>query len=280
MSKLSHADPHTYGKCLIYPDGSMDILASSSAIFIDKGWEESGRKKPDKKEKTDKKRDGKAEDLERARRRACANVRRISLATGFKYFVTLTFDPARVDSLDPAAVVKAMSIWCDNQVRRKGLTYVLVPELHKSGRVHFHGFFNDALPVVDSGTMKLPGEKRPRKPRTKKERAEWLAAGAQIVYNMPNWTYGFTTALELTGSYHAAVAYVCKYIGKDVEKIAGRWYYSGGNVQKPVEKFVDIDHKQLREMSGHWEKMVPGAIICGINGWKDDSGNDPSEIFI
>ena len=246
----------------------MDILASSSAIFCAKGWEEIGKETQHKKPKSDKPRNGEIEDLERAKRRARANVRRVALASSFKYFVTLTFDPARVDSMDPAAVVKAMSIWCDNNVRRKGLAYVLVPELHKSGRVHFHGFFNDALPAVDSGCLKIPGQKRLKKPKTKKERAELISAGAQVVYNLPNWTYGFTTALELVGSYPAAVAYVCKYIGKDAQKIGGRWYYSGGAVQKPVEKYIDIDQADIRNIPGHWERMVPGALVCGVNGWR------------
>lgn len=34
---------------------------------------------------------------------------------------------------------------------------VLVPERHKDGAIHLHGFFNDALPLVDSGTISRPG---------------------------------------------------------------------------------------------------------------------------
>lgn len=249
----------------------MDIIASSSAIFSDRSSAASSRRKvsnESSEQQVDEKkpRDGKAEDIERAKRRARAMVRRIALASSFDYFVTLTFDPQRVDSLDPAAVVKAMSIWCDNQVRRRGLKYILVPELHKSGRVHFHGFFNDALPREDSGCIKMPNVKKPIKPRTKKQRAELLAQGGQIVWNLPNWTYGFTTALELHGPYPAAVAYVCKYIGKDHTKIAGRWYYSGGDVQKPVEKLCSIDQCEVRDFGGHWEKLIPGSIVCGLNG--------------
>ena len=275
MSYILENPTKSTGKVYLYPDGSMDIVASSSAIFSDKSSTASSGRKRSKNDNNDaaekKQRDGKAEDLERAKRRARAMVRRIALASGFDYFVTLTFDPKRVDSLDPAAVVRAMSTWCDNNVRRRGLKYILVPELHKSGRVHFHGFFNDALPREDSGTIKMPGEKKPRKPRTKKQRAEMLAAGGQVVWNLPNWTYGFTTALELHGPYPAAVAYVCKYIGKDHVKIAGRWYYSGGDVQKPVEKLCSIEQTELRDFDGHWEKLIPGSIVCGINGVRPET---------
>lgn len=45
-----------------------------------------------------------------------------------------------------------------------GLAYVLVPERHKDGAIHLHGFINESLPLSDSGTMKLPGAKRPAAP--------------------------------------------------------------------------------------------------------------------
>ena len=268
--------PYTTGKCYVYPDGSVDLLASSSAIFCKQG---DGIKRQKKPHKPNPERHREAEDLDRAKSRARAAVRRIALATDFKYFVTLTFDPSRVDSLDHAAVVKAMSTWCDNHVRRDGLTYILVPELHQSGRVHFHGFFNDALPAVDSGCVKVPGVKKLRKPRTKRDKAELLAAGGKIVYNLPKWTYGFTTALELSPPYPAAVAYVCKYIGKGAEKIGGRWYYSGGEIRKPMEEFVDIDQVQLRGIPGAWEKQIPGAIVCGVNGI-EELQDDAWSIFV
>ena len=77
---------------------------------------------------------------------------------------------------------------------------------------------------MDSGTIRVPWAKKPRKPRSKAEREEWLAAGGRVVYNLPGWTLGYTTAMELYGEYPAAVAYVCKYIGKGGEKPGGRWY--------------------------------------------------------
>lgn len=92
--------------------------------------------------------------------------------------------PEKVDRYDASAVTRKLNSWLDNQVRRKGLAYVLVAERHKDGAVHFHGFFNDALPVVDSGTLSIGGGK-PRKPRSARERARWLEQGAHVVYNLP-----------------------------------------------------------------------------------------------
>lgn len=268
----SSKDLCTFGKMYTYPNGTVDVLASSAPIFRPKGWEECGKdrspaedRKP--REKTDK---SHKEDLDRAKSRARAKVRRLALANEFRWFVTLTLDPEKVDSYDVAAVTRKLNQWCSNQVKRRGLRYILVPEFHKSGRVHYHGFFTDSLAFEDSGTITgVEGSSRPRKPRSKAQRAEWLANGGKVVYNLPGWPYGFTTAIELYGEYGRAVSYVCKYIGKDSEKIGGRWYYSGGALAQPEEEFVDISAETLLQVfSNAWSKTIPGALIAGVNGLK------------
>ena len=162
------------------------------------------------------------------------------MCNAFSYFVTLTLDPSKIDRYDFPTVSHKLKTWLDNNVRRRGLVYILVPELHKDGAIHFHGFFNDALPAVDSGTLcSVPGKKKPCRPRSQNQREEWLAAGAHVVFNLPRWSLGFSTAIELYGEYSAAVGYVCKYIGKGSKKIGGRWYLSGGALQRPVIELSD-----------------------------------------
>lgn len=134
-----------------------------------------------------------AEDQERSMRRARAKVRRLALANSFRWFVTLTLDPQKVDRYDPAAVVRKLNQWCSNQVKRRGLRYILVPERHKDGALHFHGFFSDSLEAVPSGHTDKQGHE---------------------IFNLPGWNLGFTAAIEVYGDYAGAVAYVCKYIGK------------------------------------------------------------------
>jgi len=243
-------------KFIKYPTGTMDIYCSNQRIFGPAGYElgDGSRPKGSKHfgpdwEPDEYQRDPE-EDRLRSMRRARAKVRRLALSNDFKYFVTLTLDPAKVDSHDGAAVVKKLNAWCSNAVQRHGLRYILVPERHKKGGIHFHGFFNDAFPAVDSGTIRVPGIKKPRKPRSAAERAEWLAAGGQVVYNLPGWSLGFTTAMELYGEYQKAVSYVCKYIGKDGEKPAGRWYYSGGDLQEPEVWYEDILYAEIVQKLG------------------------------
>ena len=268
-------------KAFIYPCGVMDILASTQPDFGAKGWEAAedyARPKPARVSVDPQSGSARnpcrespqalAEDVERSMRRARAKLRRIALSNEFSYFVTLTLDPAKVDSHDGAAVVKKLNAWCSNAVQRNGLRYVLVPERHKKGGIHFHGFFNDALPAVDSGTIRVPWAKKPRRPRSAAERAEWLAAGGRIVYNLPGWTLGFTTAMELYGDYPAAVAYVCKYIGKDGEKPAGRWYYSGGDLREPRAEYFEMSPAELVAEYGDKAVVIypPGKQIAVVNG--------------
>ena len=266
-------DVKHYGKIYTYPCGVMDIMASSEPIFGPSGWEDSGKwdhPKPGRVRADRDKTEPQAEDLERSMRRAKGALRRLALANDFRYFVTLTLDPSKVDSHDGAAVVKKLNAWCSNAVQRQGLKYILVPERHKKGGIHFHGFFNAALPAVDSGTIRVPWAKKPRKPRSNNERSEWLAAGGRVVYNLPGWTLGFTTAMELYGDYPAAVAYVCKYIGKDGTKPAGRWYYSGGELCGPTVEYVEISPAELLQEYGNKALAIypPGKQIAIVNGLK------------
>ena len=243
----AESDIRYYCRIKKYPDGSSEILACTKPIFSRSGWERSD----DWSSETKGKRRGtpSPESALRSRRRAVAKLRDIALSTDFRYFVTLTLSPDRVDRYDIGDIVSRMRTWLDNRVRRKGLAYVLVPELHKDGAVHFHGFFNDAdIGLTDSGTLDKDGWRAPRKPRSQKERKRLLDEGARIVYNINDWSYGFTTAIEIYGNYASAVGYCCKYLGKQNKKIGGRWYYSGGDLGCPEVEYAQDDYWRIREL--------------------------------
>lgn len=251
-----------FAKILEYPDGSYDIMAASRPVFKPEAAKAPRKpRKPQEEGQEQRIPKRKATDLERAQTRARAAVRRLALANEFRWFVTLTIDPEKIDSYDAAVCSKHLGQWLSNRVKRSGLKYVIVPELHKSGRIHYHGLMNDVLEAVESGHTDSEGH---------------------TVYNLPEWDYGFTTAIELYGDYHAAVGYCCKYIGKGSTKIGGRWYYSGGDLAKPVEKFVDIQAWELLEMQTEefkeqygqgWTKATPSGLFAGINGMNKMEGN-------
>lgn len=256
-----------------YPDGTTIVTVFDRAIIRERGLEAVGgeRRSPDDGEAGD---GGEAErpseesraaaNLARARRRARRAVYDYAMSTDFEYFVTLTVDEKRLNRYDAGEVFRHLHNWLDNHVRRNGLTYVLVPEYHKDGAVHFHALFNDALPVKDSGTISLPRGGKPRRPRSKAQRAAWLAAGGHVVYNLPAWGWGFTTAIRLYGERAAAVGYVCKYISKAEDKIGGRWYYSGGALRGPAVTSNDLDFDTACQLGDPFEVEELGCKAVKI----------------
>ena len=147
-------------------------MVCSRAIFREAGWEDSRPRRAHRVREPPEQPEGPCDTIGRALRRARAQVRELALANDLGLFVTLTLDGSVIDRYDMAAITKKLNVWLDNQVRRRGLAYVLVPERHKDGAIHFHGLFNDALEVVDSG-------------HTDKE--------GHTIYNLPRWPLGFTT---------------------------------------------------------------------------------------
>lgn len=275
-----------YAKVYTYPCGVVDILCSTKPMFREPGWEDAAWAKPSKHMLTsldDEETEGEAsddgteeqlsfaleleaepepeataegprdEDIKRSMRRAKSRVRRLALANDFRWFVTLTLSPEKVDRYDDSQVVRKLTTWAHNQVRRRGLKYILVPERHKDGAIHFHGFFNDALEAVASGHRDKQGH---------------------MIFNLPGWSLGFTAAIEVYGDYAGAVAYVCKYIGKQGDKPAGRWYYSGGDLRDPAVLYGEISPRELREQYGDRVFCfdVPGASMAVINGLRPEKG--------
>ena len=155
--------------------------------------------------------------------------------------------------------------------------------LVRDGAFHFHGFMaGEGLEVVDSGTLDMKGFQHPRRPRSAAQRAQWLEAGARVVYNLPQWKLGFTTAIKLYGEYSHAVGYVCKYVGKqEGQRPLGRWYFSGGALAKPEKIVACLDYRQLKEdYQGQLVELpLPGQnmLVIHTKGEKNEggSGGDP-----
>lgn len=162
-----------------------------------------------------------------SRRQAAARARGklfdFAACNEFPLFVTLTLDQSQVDRYDYKTVVRKMGHWLDNLVRRHGFAYLIVPELHKDGAVHFHGL------VREEGLTLLPAGRRDKSGRP--------------IFNVSNWRFGFTTAVRLSGDYGNVCKYITKYIGKGVEEgtIGGRYFFHGGNLLTPVFQYYDAD---------------------------------------
>lgn len=158
------------------------------------------------------------------------------------HFVTITFDPKCVDHKNAREVMGKLASWLHNQNVRKGLQYLLVPELHKNGGIHAHAIINGALKLVDSGTRLVEGFDRPIKLST--IRAKGLMSRIRaVVFNLPEWKYGFSTAVAIDKAHDGLARignYLMKYITKDTEKIFGkRYWFSRGLRIYPEVQLLD-----------------------------------------
>lgn len=179
-------------------------------------------------EKHGKRLDTPCTNIARSCRRARQAVFDLAACNNFNLFITLTLNRQKINRYNYKSAVHRLSTWLDNRVRRSGLHYVIVPEYHKDGAIHFHGLINaEAVKLKDSKHRYKDG---------------------RIIYNLPEWTLGFTTALRLSGNYRGVCSYVCKYVTKEVKggtKVGGRWYLSGGALLRPVYRYDNVDYAAL-----------------------------------
>lgn len=151
----------------------------------------------------------------------------------FTYFVTLTFDPQKVDSFSCDDSFEHMRNWL-NRMRKRfpDLRYLGVPELHKSGRFHFHFLMSDDIkPVLVLSDKKYKG---------------------RTVYNVGSYRFGWTTAIEVYDKSKIP-SYMVKYITKDLKSRSPnkRRYWNSHNLVLPknfasyftVEEFSSILEK-------------------------------------
>lgn len=233
----------------IYPDGTQELLVCDRGIFNPEHLERSSKGSSlaaapepefDEGETVEQ-----SELNERSVRRAKKAIRDYILCNDFTHFVTVTIDPKQLDRADWGEVIKPLNKWLDNRVQRRALKYLLVPELHSDGEsIHFHGLVNGAaMRLVDSGTVKVEGVKKPVKMSTYKR--HYNGRQYHTVYNVEDWQHGFTTAIELYGNKAAVAAYVGKYLEKDLTKIGGRIYLHSSNLAKPQVEYFHADFAEI-----------------------------------
>lgn len=212
MRKYTHDEVYHDTKIKIYPNGDRKIIVASKPVFKDPCFELSVDKPVDKVvENIPVAKRNNEDNIMRSLRRAKEQCRDIAYCNQFTHFITLTLSPEKINRYDISDIYTKLKVWLSNRVQRNNLKYVLIPEHHKDGAIHFHGFF--------------AGDMRYIYALTSKEGID--------VYNIDGFDLGFTTAIPIYGEYKKAVSYVLKYMTKDTKKIGGRWYYSGGRLNKP-----------------------------------------------
>lgn len=158
-----------------------------------------------------------------------------ALCNSFRWFVTLTFDPEKVKSSDYETAKSTLLKWCRKMRDRHGqFSYLLIPELHKSGAVHFHGLLgNVPADFVEAANPKTG------KPVIRHNRQ---------VYNLTEWEYGFSDCEEIESPERAA-SYITKYVTTalltDKEMYNKKRYFNSQGLAKPDVTFSMNDNSDL-----------------------------------
>lgn len=214
-----------------YGNGQIEIAAyhHPQARYVGRNQCVSAKKKPVLSDKAQE---------ERTRKQIYAIRRRIkgyALANDFKWFATLTFNPEKVDSLNYNMAKSTLLKWCRLMRDKYGkFDYLIIPELHKSGAVHFHGLLGD---VAASFTEAV-------NPKTNNP----VIRHDRQVYNLADWEYGFSDCERIENSERAA-SYITKYITTalltDKEMYNKKRYFNSQGLLKPKITFDMTDNSEL-----------------------------------
>jgi len=181
-------------------------------------------------------------------RRSKTSVQDYALCNPFSQFITLTFDPKKIDSMDFDNCKKLVSKWLNNQKRHSpNMSYILVAEKHKSGAIHFHAVINEFY-----GKLEIA--------RNSKTNRKIVKNGKQI-YNLSGWKYGFSTLSNIVNT-EATARYLTKYLTKDfIEAFNKKRYWTSRNLIKPTKEYnvlFDIEDypplfRNLYKTENYWK---------------------------
>lgn len=160
------------------------------------------------------KKETKPENVLRSQKRAKERIFDIVYLNDWDYFVTLTFNPKLVNSYNSCDIMCKVCDWFTYQRKKYNMSYILIPELHKSKRIHIHALvLNGNLRLVDSGHKNSYGD---------------------IRYNILSWRLGWSVAEKVYGNRMQIAHYVTKYISKDIVKLFGKYYWSSRDLVRDV----------------------------------------------
>lgn len=245
-------------KIKIYPDGKRNIIYANRQIFhpeVDKDEREREETVLGFDTDTESDHDESGDDphetgqnagvfrddvLKRNRER----VFDIVYCNHWDWFLTITFDPKRVDSSNVSLVMSKLDSWLRNRVQRSGLRYILVPEKFKhSDGIHCHALVNDTIETAYSGRVRF-GKKSYTEESARRFGFEF--SDSDKIYNVPEWKYGFSTALPVKDNSGKLSVYLTKYITKGIDRIFGRYYWSSRNLER--EPYIEYTNSPYDEI--------------------------------
>ncbi|TAL14827.1 hypothetical protein EPN95_01210 [Patescibacteria group bacterium] len=156
----------------------------------------------------------------------------------FDLFVTFTFDPKKVNRYDMGATFVKMQSWLWRQHQKNhDFKYLIVPEKHKDGAIHFHALMAD-YPFSLKKTNVIQDSRR--------------------VFNITAFRFGFTNATYLPDDDKDKVGnYIAKYITKDMITLHNkRRYWSSKNLKKPITYYNSVYDLGLNDHLDHTTEIL------------------------
>ncbi|MEA4912722.1 MAG: hypothetical protein VB092_08965 [Oscillospiraceae bacterium] len=178
--------------------------------------------------------------LDEALSRARRYIVDIILSNEFEYFCTFTFKPDKVDRFDLNACFKMLSQYFHNYKTKfaSDFKFLIVPEFHKDGAVHFHGCcsgFAAGDLIIPDKVLKRVGDEVQLVPNTKGY-LRWLRYDKNM---------GIFNCSPIKNN-NAAAFYIVKYITKNMKQIPkGTHLYSCSRGLNRPELVVDEDYLSL-----------------------------------
>lgn len=190
--------------------------------------------------------------------RARTMVREYALCNDWPIFGTLTFDKLQIDRYDLRLILKTLMKWLDNmrQTKYPGLRYLLVPEPHKDGAWHLHGFF-DGIPLSP-----LPSWA----PRDLLEGGydEWTDYRLRF-----GWcSFAYVRSVEACGFY--ITKYITKNLAHSAVPVGIHLYYHSRGLQKSMRvgyrySASPLLERCLKYKSAYWETAFFRTSDVGVD---------------
>jgi len=165
--------------------------------------------------------------------RARSKIREYGLCNPWEFFVTMTINPEYFNRYNLKEFKKVLSQWIRNYNKKYGtnIKYLLIPEKHKNGAWHLHGFIM-GLPKEHLTPFTLE-QKLPQYIREKllkgEEAYDWRAYQER---------FGWVN-VEPIRSREKATSYITKYITKDLEatvtELGAHLYYCSQGLERAKE---------------------------------------------
>ncbi len=172
----------------------------------------------------------------RSVRRAGTKISDIIEMNDFAWFGTLTTSPQQINRYDDELVKKRVTKALSNMQRNVRFEYLLIPERHKDGALHFHVLLT-ALPQKWLNNSGLTDNAR---------RAQ---------YNLTPYKLGFSK-LSAIENLQATARYCAKYVKKDLheqDKGKKRYWHSQGLKKPHIDENVDMQPYKNHPQSETWE---------------------------